>query len=282
MASFRTYELEAKMYTTTGLKFTANLSLLFPQVPINERAELAVAAGFDAAEFWWPFGSATPSDAEISDFISGVKNSGIKLTGLNFAAGNMPQGDRGLISDPTEVESFKASVEILLHIANETGVRMFNLLYGNTIEGVSADIQEGTARENVRYVQAKVAKALGATILIEQCNPRENAKYRLPAPKDAVKVVTELNAESPNTLGLLADVYHCAESGNDPVALIDNHFGIIRHVQIADSPGRNEPGTGSVDFKKVFEVLIKNKYSGYIGLEYRPKGDTVEGLSWLS
>jgi hydroxypyruvate isomerase len=156
------------MYITTGLKFTTNLSLLFPQVPINERAELAVAAGFDAAEFWWPFGSATPSDAEISDFISSVKNSGIKLTGLNFAAGNMPQGDRGLISDPTQVESFKASVEILLHIANETGVRMFNLLYGNTIEGVSADIQEGIARENVRYVQAKVAKALGATILIEQ------------------------------------------------------------------------------------------------------------------
>jgi|LauGreDrversion2_3_1035106.scaffolds.fasta_scaffold00784_6 hydroxypyruvate isomerase len=270
------------MYTTDGLKFTANLSLLFPQASINERAELAVEAGFDAAEFWWPFATSTPTDVEVSSFVSSIKGSGIRLTGLNFAAGNMPQGDRGLISDPTQIETFKQSVEILVHIAKETGVRMFNLLYGNTIEGVSADSQEGIARENVRYAQEKVAKALGATILIEQCNPRENSKYRLAAPEDAIKVINELNAESPNTLGLLADVYHYAESGNDPVSLINKNFSIIRHVQIADSPGRNEPGTGSVDFAGVFEALIKNNYNGYIGLEYRPAGDTAEGLSWLS
>lgn len=270
------------MYTTDGLKFTANLSLLFPQVPVNERAELAVAAGLEAAEFWWPFSSAKPSDDDVSAFVSSIKSSGIKLTGLNFAAGNMPEGDRGLISDPTKLDDFKYSVEVIKYIAGETGVRMFNLLYGNTLEGVSADTQEGTARDNVRYAQEHVAKPLGATILIEQCNPRENAKYRLPAPEDAVKVVTELNAETPNTLGLLADVYHYAESGNDPIALINKHFPIISHVQIADSPGRNEPGTGSVDFDGVFAALIKNGYKGYVGLEYRPKGDTAEGLSWLA
>ncbi|MEY4437593.1 MAG: hypothetical protein RL249_5 [Actinomycetota bacterium] len=270
------------MYTTDGLKFTANLSLLFPQVPINERAALAVDAGFEAAEFWWPFSSARPSDEEVSAFISSIKSSGINLTGLNFAAGNMPEGDRGLISDPTKVDDFRSSCDVLLHIAKETGVRLFNLLYGNTIQGVSADMQEKVARENIRFAQEKVAKAIGATILIEQCNPRENARYRLAAPEDAVKVVTELNAETPETLGLLADVYHYAESGNDPIALINNHFSIIKHVQIADSPGRNEPGTGNVDFAGVFAALIKNDYRGYVGLEYRPKGDTLEGLNWLA
>lgn len=269
------------MFKTGNLKFAVNLSLLFPHVPLNERAQLAVDAGFKAAEIWWPFSSPRPADAEVDAFINAMKSSGISLIGMNFCAGDMPAGDRGLISDPTRVEDFKASVDVLVKVAKALGTRKFNLLYGNVIEGLSAEEQEKVARANVAYAQEKVAKALRGTILIEQCNPRENTKYRLPAPDDAVKVVTELNAQTPGTLGLLADVYHWSEYGADALALLIKHYGIISHVQIADSPGRNEPGTGSVNFQAIFDYLIEKNYDGYIGMEYRPKADTVEGLSWL-
>lgn len=266
------------MQLNKDFKFAANLSLLFSEFPILERAKVAREYGFENAEFWWPFESATPSEREIEVFIESISSSGINLVALNFAAGNISNGDRGLIADPALKEEFCESVSILSHIADATGVRMFNLLAGNKNRALGAEIQEKTAAENIEFAIEKIAQPLGAKILIEQCNALDNPNYRLPLPEDAARIVEKF----PQDLGIVFDTYHCAKAGFIPAEIYSRYSANIAHIQLADSPGRGEPGTGAIDFQPLFTEIKKSGYKGYISLEYKPVGDTKVGLNSLT
>src|SRR3954466_5974796 len=144
--------------------YTVNCSILLTDLPLLDRPGAARNSGFEAVEFWWPFDTPTPPDADVTAFIRAIEDAGVQLTGLNFAAGDMPAGDRGLLSDPTQVAAFRESVEVAVGIAERLGTKAFNALYGNRIDGSDPKDQDDIAVENLAYA-GKAANPIGAVVL---------------------------------------------------------------------------------------------------------------------
>jgi hydroxypyruvate isomerase len=241
-----------------------NCSIAFPGVPVFERAGAAASAGFSAVEFWWPFSSAAPAEREVADFAESIEDAGVELIGLNFAAGDMPAGDRGLVSWPGREQEFRDSVAVAIGLGERLGTRIFNALYGNRIEAVAG--QDDLAAENLAHA-AKEAERIGATVVLEPLSGAD--RYPIRTAADVIAVLDRVGA--PN-LGLLADLYHLAVNGEDLDAVITRYADRIAHVQLADVPGRHEPGTGELDFPHLLELLRVNGYSGRTALEFVPTG----------
>jgi hydroxypyruvate isomerase len=257
--------------------YTVNCSILFTELPLLERPGVARAAGFEAVEFWWPFGTPTPTDADVDAFTRAIQDAGVRLTGLNFAAGDMPAGDRGILSDPALTAAFRDNVDVAIGIAETLGTRAFNALYGNRRDDVSPAAQDEVARENLAFA-GRAADRIGAVVLVEPVSGAP--RYPLKTGADAVGVIDRVCAEHGATnLRLLADLYHLSVNGDDVSAAITNYRDRIGHVQIADAPGRGEPGTGELPLRSYVEQLFANGYRGYIGLEYKPtRSDTFDWL----
>jgi hydroxypyruvate isomerase len=255
-------------------RYTVNCSILFPDVPLLERPAAAAAAGFDAVEFWWPFPESVPGDAEVDAFVAAVRNAGVQLTGLNFAAGDMAAGDRGLASWPGRGLEFRDAVGVAVGIADQLGAKVFNALYGNRVDGASPEEQDELATQNLCFA-ASAAAAIGATVVLEPLSGA--SRYPLLTAADALAAADRV--AEPN-VALLADLYHLAVNGEDLSAVIDNYVGRIGHVQIADAPGRHEPGTGNIPFDRHLAVLAYAGYSGWIGLEYAPTA-AATAFDWL-
>ena len=257
--------------------YTVNCSMLFTELPVLERPHAARAAGFDAVEFWWPFDSPTPADAEVAAFTGAIQEAGVRLSGLNFAAGDMPAGDRGILSDPAMTAAFRDNVHIAVGIAETLGTRAFNALYGNRGENVSPAAQDEAASANLALAAA-AAQRIGAIVLIEPVSGAP--RYPIKTAADAVGVIDRVRDEHGTTnLRLLADLYHLSVNGDDVRAAIGVHRDRIGHVQIADAPGRGEPGTGDLPLGSYLDDLLAGGYRGYIGLEYKPtRSDTFDWL----
>ncbi|MFD9890386.1 hydroxypyruvate isomerase family protein [Amycolatopsis sp. NPDC059027] len=258
-----------------SLAYVANLSTLFKELPLPERPKAARDAGFTAVEFWWPFEVAVPSRDEVDAFVAAIEGAGVRLTGLNFFAGDMPAGDRGVVSWPGRETEFAESLVVALGIAERLGCRSFNALYGNRIEGVEPGRQDELALVNLATA-AEAAARIGAQLVLEPLSGAE--RYPLKTTADAVKILDELGRDN---VRLLADLYHLATNGDDLDALVAVHTPRIGHVQIADVPGRHEPGTGSLDIEGYLEKLEAAGYRGEVGVEYLPTGETVASLEWL-
>ena len=265
---------------TSGWPIAANISLLFHELPLTQRPGAAAREGFSAVEMWWPFTSPEPASSEIGELVAAVEDAGIPLVALNFAAGNMAAGDRGLLGDPARAAQLRASVEIAVVIGERTGCRLFNALYGNRLDDVGSAQQHDQATSNLAYA-ATAAGRIGGTVLVESLNAVENPTYLLPHPADAALVVRTARASGHPNVALLADVYHWAASGDDPAAALDAYAPLIGHVQVADHPGRHEPGTGEVDFEAVYAGLQRHGYRGVVAAEYRPAARTEDGLGWI-
>lgn len=247
------------------MRYDVNLSILFTDLPVLERPAAARAAGFDAVEFWWPFAEAVPPSREIEAFEAAVTDAGVRLVGLNFFAGDLAAGDRGLLAWPGRQSEFRAGVEIAAGIAGRLGCRAFNALHGNF---PTTD----TALDNLAHA-ADVAAEIGAVVLVE---PLSGApEYPLRTAADALEVIDQVDRAN---VALLADLYHLAVNGDDLDAVVSDHVDRIGHVQIADAPGRGEPGTGDLDVFGYLAKLEANGYQGYVGLEYRA---TTGGFDWL-
>lgn len=149
-----------------GLRYLANCSILFTELPLLERPAAAKEAGFDAVEFWCPFTTTAPSDAEVNHFVTAISDAGVQLVGLNFAAGDMAAGDRGLFSWPGREAEFLASVDIAVGIAAQLGTTAFNALYGNRLEDVSPEQQDELAAEHLAAA-AESAASVDAVVLVE-------------------------------------------------------------------------------------------------------------------
>jgi hydroxypyruvate isomerase len=254
-------------------RYTVNCSILLTELPLLERPAAARSAGFEAVEFWWPFPTATPDASEVDVFVRVIEDAGVRLTGLNFAAGDMPAGDRGLVSWPGREAEFRASVDVAVKIGERLGTEVFNALYGNRLEGVDPAEQDALAIENLAYAAGRT----NAAVLLEPVSGAE--RYPLLTAADAIAVIDKVGA--PN-VRLLADLYHLTVNGDDVDAVLERHVDRIAHVQIADAPGRNEPGTGEIDFDRHFAALEKGGYSGWIGLEYKPSTTSDRAFDWIS
>ncbi len=257
------------------MTYDVNLSILFTELPLLDRPAAAAKAGFDAVEFWWPFATPTPVDADVEEFVTAIQDAGVRLVGLNLFAGDMPAGDRGVLSIPDRGAEFRANVPVAVDIAAQLGCRALNALYGNRVDGVEPSEQDALAAENLAFA-AQAAAAIGALVLVEPISGAPH--YPLLTAADALAVIDR--AGEPN-LRLLADLYHLTVNGEDLDAVITAHTGRIGHVQIADAPGRHEPGTGSLDIHAHLAQLAANGYAGHIGLEYKPSGASADSFGWL-
>jgi hydroxypyruvate isomerase len=263
------------------LRFDVNISLLFTELPFLERPAAAAGHGFDVIESWWPFTAAVPASNEVDSMVRAIEDAGVRLHALNFYSGDMPAGERGLVSVPSRSAEFRDSVAALVDIARLTGCRLFNALYGVRQPGVDAASQDELAIENLAFAAQAVA-ALGGTVLLEPLARHENGSYPLTSPSEVCSVIDRVMAETGNSnIGLLADFYHLTRNGHAWRDVIDGYVHRFGHVQIADAPGRHQPGTGDIDFPALFGTLSAAGYGGHVGIEYRPEGPTEESFSWL-
>ncbi len=260
------------------LPYLANCSLLFTEEPLLRRPAAARAAGFSAVEFWWPFATPVPSDHEVDAFVAAIDEAGVALVGLNFFAGDLTGPDCGVLSIPARSGEFRDNIDVTAGIGERLGVRGFNALYGNRVDGVNPSAQDELATENIALA-AKAAAGIGATVLIE---PVSGPKpYPLRTADDAVAVVSRVRAAGAANVGFLCDLYHLASNGDDVDAAIAAHADVTAHVQIADAPGRGEPGSGSLDLDRYLNALAGRGYRGWVSLEYKPTGTTEASLAWL-
>jgi hydroxypyruvate isomerase len=262
-----------------GPRYDVNLSILFTELPLLERPSAVAAAGFDAVEFWWPFERAVPPDKDVDAFATAIQDAGVQLVGLNFFAGNMSGGDRGLLSWPARSSEFRDNIDVTVALGSRLGCRAFNALYGNRVDGVSSEQQDELGAENLALA-AKAVAAAGAIVLVEPVSGAP--RYPLRTAAEAVAVIDRVqHGSGVDNLRLLFDIYHLATNGDDVDRALDAYADRIGHVQIADSPGRHEPGTGSLDIHRLLRRLHVGGYDGYVGLEYAPSGASADSFGWL-
>ena len=262
-----------------GLPYAANCSMLFAELPLLERPAAAYAAGFRAVEFWWPWPTEpVPSDRDVEAFVTAVADSGVQLIGLNFFAGDLAGPDCGVLSLPDRARQFLANVDATVGIGQRLGVAAFNALYGNRVPEESPEAQDELGTQNLVHA-ASAAERIGATVLVE---PVSGPKpYPLRTAADVAAVVERVRSAGAANVGFLCDLFHLANNGDDLDAAIARYQHLIAHVQIADHPGRHEPGSGSLDLDRYLSAIEAGGYSGYVALEYVPSTTTSESLAWL-
>jgi hydroxypyruvate isomerase len=261
------------------MKYLANCSMLFSEVPLLQRPAAAKAAGFDAVEFWWPWpDQPVPADAEVDAFINAIEDADVQLVGLNFFAGDLTGPDCGVLSIPNRSSEFRDNIDVAVGIGARLNVAAFNALYGNRVDNASPAEQDELARENLAAA-ADAAARIGATVLVEAVSGAK--PYPLRTADDAVAVVDALGADGHPNIAFLLDLFHLANNGDDVDAAIAKHADVTAHVQIADCPGRGEPGSGELGLDRLLGELTAHGYDGWVGLEYKPSTDTETSLAWL-
>ncbi|GAA1187924.1 hydroxypyruvate isomerase family protein [Pseudonocardia alaniniphila] len=264
-----------------ALRYDVNLSILFTELPLLQRPAAAAEAGFDAVELWWPFPEPVPSDRDLDQLRDAILDSGTRLVGLNFDAGNMAAGERGLLSRPTDSERFRANIDVAVGFAASLGCTVLNALYGNWDPESSVPEQREIATENL-VLAARSAERAGATVVIEALNNIESPDYPITSSHEALDLIEYLRVihDVPN-IAFLADLYHLARMGEPVEQLIERRADRFGHVQIADPPGRGQPGTGNLDWPILLDRLAASEYRGYVGLEYKPVGQSADSFGWL-
>lgn len=256
--------------TWRELSWSANLSLLFTEVPFLERFGAAREAGFRAVEFWWPHGH------ELQEVVRARRESGLQVALFNMDGGDLAAGERGFASHPQRREWWWERFELALELAGELEARRINVLAGNRMPGLAQEEQLKVLVENLRRAGA-AAREVQVILLLEPLNPLENPDYLLPTTAHAVEVLSRLDGP----VSLQLDLYHAQRTEGNLTALLETHHQRLGHVQIADCPGRHEPGTGEVRWPFVLGRLAELGYDGYVGLEYVPSGSTQDSLRWL-
>jgi hydroxypyruvate isomerase len=261
-----------------GHELSANVSMLFTELPYPERFAAAAQAGFRVVESWWPFAVPDPSAAEVDDFVRTVSAAGVSLGALNFYGGDLPAGERGVASHPDRQEQLTANVRVMVGIAERTGCRLFNLLYGQLDDRWSPEEQDKTATAAIRSAASAVA-GVGGTVLIEPLTEGLNGRYPLLTADDVLRLLGGPLRDVDN-LSLLFDTFHLGSNGVDLLATAAKVP--VAHVQLADSPGRGEPGSGALPIDATLDALKSAGYQGVAACEYKPTTDTLGSLGWIT
>jgi hydroxypyruvate isomerase len=252
-------------------RFAANLTMLFNEVPFTERFAAAARAGFSGVEYLFPY------DFEAALLADQLRQHRLTQVLHNLPAGNWAAGERGIACLPDRVDEFADGVERALRYATALSCEQLNCLAGVQPPGVDPVKARSTFVSNVRLA-ARQLKSAGIRLLIEPINTRDIPNFFLNRTAQALAIIDEVGADN---LFLQYDIYHMQIMEGDLSATLKRHLGQIRHIQIADPPARNEPGTGEINFKNLFTLIDKEGYTGWIGCEYKPAGKTEDGLGWM-
>ena len=251
-------------------RFAANLTMLFTEVPFLERFECAAQAGFKAVEFLFPY--AWPA-LEIRQRLDAH---GLTLVLHNLPAGNWEAGERGIACHPDRISEFREGVGKAVTYACALGVSQLNCLAGKAPAGVTDDVLHQTFVENLRFAAAELKKA-GLRLLIEPINTFDIPGFYLNRTAQAVAILDEVGADN---AFVQYDIYHAQRTEGELAATIQKYLPRIGHIQLADNPGRHEPGTGEINYPFLFAHLDRIGYDGWIGCEYKPATTTEAGLGW--
>ena len=251
-------------------KLAANISMLFTEVSFLDRFAAARGNGFDAVEFLFPY--AFDSD-QIAQRLARYK---LSLALFNLPPGDWGAGERGMACDPRAVNAFRDSVELALEYAVELEVRQLHCLAGKLPPNVPRELAHATYVDNLRYACGRLREH-GLNLLIEPLNHFDMPGYFLTGSAQAAGIIAETGADN---LFLQYDVYHMQRMEGELANTIRKLLPLIRHVQIADNPGRHEPGSGEINFRYLLALLDELGYEGWVGCEYHPASDTIDGLGW--
>jgi hydroxypyruvate isomerase len=251
-------------------KFAANLTMLFTERPFLDRFEPAAKAGFKAVEFLFPYAF------EVGDIKRRLDDHRLQLVLHNLPAGNWEGGERGIACHPDRVGEFREGVEKAIGYAGVLGVRQLNCLAGKAPASVADDVLRKTLVDNLRYAAAALKKA-GLKLLIEPINTFDIPGFYLNRTVQAAGLLDEVGADN---AFIQYDIYHAQRMEGELAATIQKYLPRIGHVQLADNPGRNEPGTGEINYPFLFAHLDRLGYDGWIGCEYKPATTTEAGLGW--
>jgi hydroxypyruvate isomerase len=251
--------------------FAANLVFLFNEHPFLERFEAAHRAGFDAVECMFH------DEYNLDDIKALLKKNELRLILCNLPAGNWPAGDRGMASDPGRRREFRAGVARGLHAALTLGIPRMNCLVGLKNEALTGRETWKNVQDNIWYAAEALGKE-GIKLMVEPVNHFDMPGFAL---NTCTQVLTMLEQIGHPNAYLQFDVYHTRRENEDPAEILHNHFDRIGHIQIADSPGRHQPGTGETDFRYLLPEIDRMGYQGFVSLEYIPVPDTLTSLEWL-
>ena len=251
-------------------RFAANLTMLFTEVPFLDRFELAARAGFKAVEFLFPYAYEAKAIRQRLDAHR------LALVLHNLPAGDWDAGERGIACHPERVGEFREGVTQAISYAQALGVRQLNCLAGKVPAGVSDEVLRETLIDNLRYA-AGALKSAGLRLLIEPVNTFDIPGFYLNRTQQAVSILAAVGAD--NAL-VQYDIYHAQRMEGELAATMQKFRSQIGHIQLADNPGRNEPGTGEIHYPFLFAHLDHIGYDGWIGCEYKPATTTQAGLGW--
>lgn len=252
-------------------RFAANLSYLFTEAPFEDRFALAAAAGFRAVEFHFPYAH------DPAVLAQAARRAGVEVVLFNLYPGDWEKGDRGIACDPARVDEFRDSLARSIDYARALGCPRMNCLSGVAPAGVPPAAVHEAYVGNLRHAAAQLERA-GLTLLIEPINTRSIPGNFLNTSAQAIAILDEVAA--PNLL-LQYDLFHMQIMEGDLAMTLQRLLPRIGHVQIADVPGRHEPGTGEINFAFLFDWMDRIGYTGWVGCEYAPAGRTEDSLEWV-
>ncbi|HLA36052.1 MAG TPA: hydroxypyruvate isomerase [Rhodocyclaceae bacterium] len=253
-------------------RFAANLTFLFTERPFLERFAAARKAGFAAVEFHFPYAFEAATLAETAQAAE------IEVALFNLPAGHWDIGERGIACHPKRMAEFQDGVGLAIEYAQQLGCRRLNCLAGRMPPETSSLKARETLIENLRFA-AKVAKRAGIALLLEPLNTRDTPGFFVTTARQALELIAAVAADN---LHLQYDIYHAQIMSGDLMRTLEENLTHVGHIQIADNPGRHEPGSGEINFFNIFKQLDAIGYSGWIGCEYHPTSTTAASLAWMS
>ena len=251
-------------------KFAANLTMLFTELPFMQRFEAAAKAGFEAVEYLFPY----PFTKE--ELVAALKANNLKQVLHNLPAGDWDAGERGIACHPDRVEEFRAGVDRAIEYAGALGCPQVNCLVGKLPAGVSAQEARETLVANLRYA-AEQLRGANIRLLIEPINTFDIPGFFLTRTDQALALIEEVDSSN---LFVQYDIYHAQRMEGELGSTIAKNLARIGHIQLADNPGRGEPGTGEINYAWLFKHIDSLGYTGWIGCEYKPRASTADGLGW--
>ncbi|UTW07649.1 hydroxypyruvate isomerase [Pseudomonas benzenivorans] len=252
-------------------RFAANLSMLFTEVDFLDRFAAAAEAGFTGVEYLFPY------DFSAEEIKARLDANRLEQVLFNLPAGDWAKGERGIACHPDRVEEFRAGVDKAIAYAKVLGNKQINCLAGIRPQGADCASVEQTFVDNLKFAADKLAAA-GIKLVMEAINTRDIPGFYLNNTKQALAIRDKVGSDN---LYLQYDIYHMQIMEGDLARTVEGNLAAINHVQLADNPGRNEPGTGEINYRFLFEHLDRIGYQGWIGCEYKPATTTAAGLGWM-
>lgn len=252
-------------------KFCANLTLLYNELDFMDRFAAAAKAGFSGVEYLFPY------DYDKNQLVEKLQKHKLTQVLHNLPAGNWAKGERGIACHPDRVSEFQEGVGKTIDYATALDCKQVNCLSGIAPAGVDTERLRATFVSNLKFAAQKL-KASGIKLLIEPINTRDFQGFYLCHSKQALDIIAAVGSDN---LFLQYDIYHMQVMEGDLARTIEQNLNLIPHMQLADNPGRHEPGTGEINYPFVFDFIDRLGYTGWIGCEYKPATTTDAGLGWI-